>query len=194
MSIQLKLTLPDWLSAYLEDGPRFYETPAARMSLAVELAARNVLANTGGPFGAAVFDQRSGLLAGVGVNLVMATGLSLAHAEMLAISIAQQRLGQINLGADGGRWQLVSSAEPCSMCLGGIHWSGVKSVLLSARDEDVRAIGFDEGNKPPNWEAALQSMGVNVTRDMLRAESCAVLQAYAQRGGIIYNAGKLGAR
>jgi len=113
---------------------------------------------------------------------------------MLAISIAQQRLGQINLGADGGRWQLVSSAEPCSMCLGGIHWSGVKSVLLSARDEDVRAIGFDEGNKPRDWETALQSMGVNVTRDMLRAESCAVLQAYAQRGGIIYNAGKLGAR
>ena len=104
MSIQLKLTLPDWLSAYLEDGPRFYETPAARMSLAIELAARNVLANTGGPFGAAVFDQRSGLLAGVGVNLVMASGLSLAHAEMLAISVTQQRLGLINLGSEGGCW------------------------------------------------------------------------------------------
>lgn len=192
MTLHIDLALPDWLSAYLEQGPRYYETAAARMSLAVELAARNVLGETGGPFGAAVFDRGSGLLVGVGVNLVMASGLSFAHAEMVALAVAQKYLGQINLGE--GRWELASSAEPCSMCLGGIHWSGVDSVLIGARDEDARAIGFDEGDKPADWEARWRGRGVRVQRDLLRNEACAVLQAYARKGGVIYNPVQLGDR
>jgi tRNA(Arg) A34 adenosine deaminase TadA len=192
MSIQIQFSLPDWLSAYLEQGPRYYDTPAARMSLAVELAARNVLSDTGGPFGAAVFDRRSGLLVGVGVNLVMASGLSLAHAEMVAIAVAQKYLGSISLDGADSRWELATSAEPCSMCLGGIHWSGLKSVLIGARDEDVRAIGFHEGHKPADWEERWRADGVQVQRDLLRAEAGAVLQAYARRGGVIYNPDRLG--
>ena len=186
MTIQIQLTLPDWLSAFMEQGPRHYDTPAARMSLAVELAARNVLSKTGGPFGAAIFDKQSGLVLGVGANLVMNSGLSMAHAEMVAISVAQKHLGQISLTGPGGRWQLATSCEPCSMCLGGIHWSGLKSVLIGARDEDARAIGFHEGHKPQDWEAAWRVDGIEVQRDLLRAESCAVLQAYIRQGGVIY--------
>jgi tRNA(Arg) A34 adenosine deaminase TadA len=187
LTIQIQLSLPDWLSPYMEQGPRYFSTPAARMSLAIELAAHNVLSNTGGPFGAAVFEKTSGLLVGVGVNLVMASGMSMAHAEMVAIAVAQKHLDDISL--DG--LELATSAEPCSMCLGGIHWAGVKSVLIGARDEDVRAIGFHEGHKPMDWELRWRTDGIHVQRDLLRAESCAVLRAYAQRGGIIYNADKL---
>lgn len=194
MTIRIQFSLPDWLSPYLEQGPRYYDTPAARMALAIELAARNVLSETGGPFGAAVFDRKSGLLVGVGVNLVMGSGLSMAHAEMVAIAVAQKYLGCIGLDGSDGRWELAASAEPCSMCLGGIHWAGLKSILIAARDEDVRAIGFHEGHKPADWEQRMAAEGVTVTRDLLRSESVAVLQAYARRGGVIYNADKLGGR
>lgn len=187
MSIHIDLTLPDWLSAFMEQGPRYYQTPSARMSLAVELAARNVLARTGGPFGAAIFDKQSGLLLGVGVNLVLASGLSMAHAEMVAIAVAQHGQGRLNLAGPGMGWQMATSCEPCSMCLGGIHWSGLKSVLIGARDADARAIGFDEGHKPVDWEAVWRADGMELERDLLRNEACSVLQAYASQGGVIYN-------
>lgn len=190
MTIQIQLSLPEWATPYLAQ-PRYFETPVARMSLAIELAAHNVLSDTGGPFGAAVFERDSGLLVGIGVNLVMASGLSMAHAEMVAVAVAQQRLGAISLDNAANRFELATSAEPCSMCMGGIHWAGVKSVLIAARDEDVRAIGFHEGHKPMDWELRWRADGVQLQRDLLRAESCAVLQAYARRGGVIYNADKL---
>ena len=189
MSFSLELPLPDWLDAYLSP-PRRLDGPAACMALAVELSAQNILNQTGGPFGAAVVDARSGELLGVGVNLVVRSGLTMAHAEMVALAVAQLRLH-----AAGGRGNrqllLATSAEPCAMCLGGIHWAGVSSVLIGARDEDVRAIGFDEGHKPEDWEARWRLAGITVIRDVLRAEASAVLQTYARIGGMIYNPGKV---
>ena len=132
MSFSLELPLPDWLDAYLSP-PRRLDGPAACMALAVELSAQNILNQTGGPFGAVVVDARTGELLGVGVNLVVRSGLTMAHAEMVALAVAQLRLH-----AAGGRGNrqllLATSAEPCAMCLGGIHWAGVSSVLIGARD------------------------------------------------------------
>jgi tRNA(Arg) A34 adenosine deaminase TadA len=76
------------------------------------------------------------------------------------------------------------------MCLGAIPWSGVRSVLCGARDEDARSIGFDEGHKPPNWVKSLDSRGISVVRDVLREQAKAVLLEYGRRGGLIYNAGE----
>jgi hypothetical protein len=60
-------------------------------------------------------------------------------------------------------------------------------VVCGARDEDVRAIGFDEGPKPPGWAGQLETRGIQVVRDVLRAEAKGVLDLYAQSGGLIYN-------
>lgn len=73
------------------------------------------------------------------------------------------------------------------MCLGAIPWSGVRGVACGARDEDARAIGMDEGSKPPDWARALMSRGIEVHVDICRDEATSVLQDYAGRGGIIYN-------
>ena len=59
------------------------------MDLAVRLAARNI-EEGGGPFGAAVFEIETGRLVAPGVNQVVPLGSSLAHAEAMAIMIAQQ--------------------------------------------------------------------------------------------------------
>lgn len=189
MSFSIQLSLPDWLDAYLSPARRL-DSPAACMSLAIELSVQNILNGTGGPFGAAVVDVRSGELLGVGVNLVVRSGLTMAHAEMVALAVAQQRL-QAAGGRDGRQLLLATSAEPCAMCLGGIHWAGVSAVLIGARDEDVRAIGFDEGHKPTDWEERWRAAGISVNRDVLREEAVAVLQSYARLGGMIYNPGKV---
>lgn len=159
------------------------------MRLVIELARRNVAEGTGGPFGAAVFDLDSHKLIAPGINLVVASGYSWAHAEMVAYTIAQQVLGNHDLGSKGmPRCELVTSVEPCAMCFGATPWSGVRQLICGARDDDARAIGFDEGPKVDDWAAALESRGIKVVADNLREEASQVLKDYAAQGGPIYNA------
>ena len=74
------------------------------------------------------------------------------------------------------------------MCLGCIPWSGVRSLVCGARDEDARAIGFEEGAKPSDWVRSLEGSGISVLRDILREEARAILSRYYESGGLIYNA------
>ena len=74
------------------------------------------------------------------------------------------------------------------MCLGATPWSGVSALIVGARDEDARAIGFDEGSKPDDWVAYLESRGVTVQLDVLRDKAADVLRQYMATGGEIYNA------
>jgi tRNA(Arg) A34 adenosine deaminase TadA len=76
------------------------------------------------------------------------------------------------------------------MCFGAVIWSGVRRLVCGARDEDVRAIGFDEGPKLDDWIAALNDRGITVVRDVLRAEAAAVLGEYVAAEGTIYNSGR----
>jgi tRNA(Arg) A34 adenosine deaminase TadA len=160
------------------------------MEFAIELANQNIGHQTGGPFGAAIFETGSWQLVAVGVNLVEIANCSILHAEMVAIAMAQRIVGSYDLAA-GGRphHELATSTEPCAMCLGAIPWSGVRRVLCGARGEDACEIGFDEGAKPADWAGELNKRGIEVTRNVLREQARAVLKRYAQTGGTIYNAG-----
>lgn len=184
----MSIRLPDWMESFLAAAPARFITPEERMEFVIRLSRLNVR-HAGGPFGAAVFD-RSGLLIAAGVNLVASGACSLLHAEMVALARSQLRLGRFDIG-DGGRYpcDLYASSEPCAMCFGAIPWSGVSGLVCGARDEDVRAIGFDEGPKLADWVEALTRRGIGVERDLLRSEACAVLREYAAGGGMIYNSG-----
>lgn len=161
------------------------------MEVAVELSRRNVAERTGGPFGAAVFDMATGRPLAVGVNLVVATSSAAAHAEVVAICLAGQGLGNYDLSAGNrGPTELVTSCSPCAMCLGAVPWSGVSRLVIAAREEDARSVGFDEGNRPSDWLDGLRRRGIEVMEDVLRAEAVAVLRDYALGGGPIYNSSK----
>ena len=183
--------LPDWVNAFCAD----YTADAdlhKRMAFVIEAARRNVLEKTGGPFAAAVFDAQTAKLVALGVNLVTMQGLSMLHAEMVAIAVAQRVLGTYDLGGDPDiSYELVTSSEPCAMCFGAIPWSGVRRVVCAARDTDAREIGFDEGPKQPRWEEALRERGIEVIRDVEREKAAEVLRLYRDAGGIIYNGSKV---
>ena len=145
------------------------------MELAIELAVQNIK-HDGGPFGAAIFERKSGKIIAPGINLVMQTNCSVVHAEIVAIILAQQKVATFDLGADGlPEYELVSSTEPCAMCLGALPWSGITSLICGARDEDARSIGFDEGGKLSLWVDALESRSITVTRDILRDKAKGIL-------------------
>ena len=179
------IVLPDWVEKFLKSQPIAYRTIEDRMRLAIELSRLNIEYRSGGPFGAAIFDNHSGELISVGINLVVSCRCSTAHAEMVAFALAQQALSTHDL-ASKGDFQLATSCQPCAMCLGATPWSGVKSIICGARGKDAEAIGFDEGAKPADWVKELQNRGIEVKLDILRMEARAVLDNYKSDGGIIY--------
>ncbi|MXS80073.1 MULTISPECIES: nucleoside deaminase [Nitrosomonas] len=187
ISTTLHIKLPAFLvQANME--PRVLIKPEARMSYVLELMRINI-ATDGGPFAAAVFERDSGLLIAAGTNRVVSSHCSTAHAEILALSLAQTKLGSHDLSADGlPACELVTSAEPCVMCFGAVIWSGVRSLVCAARGEDVEAIGFDEGPRPENWIDELEIRGIIVTTDLLRDTACTLLRDYVACNGVIYNA------
>ena len=181
-----RLELPGWLDEFVSAWTEPIDTIEQRMHLAVALASENVKHHTGGPFGAIVVEEDTGRLLGVGVNLVTTLELSLAHAEMVAVSLAQSAAGNWNLGAQSSV-QLVTSCEPCAMCFGAVPWSGVKSIIWGAGRHDAEAAGFDEGDKPADWAESLERRGIRTQGGVLHREAAAVLARYAGRDGAIYH-------
>lgn len=187
MHTTFPISLPDWTSEHIANGQPTFATDEERMRLVIGLARENVVRGTGGPFGAAVFDAGGRLIA-PGVNGVLRCNCCVAHAEILAIALAQQSVGRYDLSGGGNDdTTLATSTEPCAMCLGAVVWSGVTRLVCGARDEDARAVGFDEGPKPSDWPQALEQRGIHVVRDVLRNEASDVLRNYAANGGEIYN-------
>jgi len=187
ISNNCKIELPSWVQHFLENWLVPLATTGQRMQLAVALSEENVRQQTGGPFAAVVVNEETEKLVSVGINLVTNAGLSIAHAEMVALSLAQTSVGEWNL-SHAGPLQLVTSCEPCAMCFGAVPWSGVKSLVCGARKKDAEAAGFDEGDKPDHWVRSLQRRGIIVQCSVLRAEAAAVLARYKDNGGAIYNA------
>lgn len=183
--------LPPWGNRVVRLQHKPIVAAADRMRFVIQLALTNVTAKTGGPFGAAVFETKTGRLIAVGVNVVEPTNCSLAHAEMVALANAHRALKHFDLGADGmPMLEMVTSCEPCAMCYGAIIWSGVRKVVCAARASDATAIGFDEAPKPRNWVVELEKRGITVTRDLCRNEAITVFRRYEQTGGRVYNARK----
>jgi len=182
LPLQISLTLPPWIGD-VADVNRRYATDEERMSVALALARGNVDRGDGGPFGAALFNNHSGRLVAVGVNRVVPQHCSLAHAENMALMIAQQRLGRHRINADGGHYALATSAQPCCQCYGAIMWAGIDTLLIGARTEDVESLtAFDEGPLPADWVGELQRRGITARRDILRDASRDILADYGRNG------------
>ncbi|CAM00585.1 guanine deaminase [Saccharopolyspora erythraea NRRL 2338] len=107
------------------------------MARAIELATRSV-ADGGGPFGAVVV--KDGEIVATGHNQVTTNLDPTAHAEVVAIRNACQALGTFKL--DG--CVLVTSCEPCPMCMASALWARMESVVYAADRDDAAVAGFDD--------------------------------------------------
>ncbi len=182
---QIHLALPAWVHDAV-DPALTCPDDEAKVALAVRLSALNVAHGSGGPFGAAIFDGH-GRVVSVGVNQVVPQHCSVAHAEMMAFMLAQQRLQRFRLNEDGGRYTLASSAQPCCQCYGASVWAGIDTLLIGARAEDVMALTeFDEGPLPADWRGELERRGIAVRLDLGRESACEVLRRYGAEGGARY--------
>ena len=105
---------------------------------AIDLAVDNVRQGLGGPFGALVV--KDGEVIATGANRVTTSNDPTAHAEIVAIREACQKVGAFRLdGCD-----IYTSCEPCPMCLGAIYWARVKAFYFAGSQDDAARGQFDD--------------------------------------------------
>lgn len=106
------------------------------MKKAIALSNKNLKTNDGGPFGACVV--KDGKIIGKGSNNVIKNNDPTAHAEIMAIRDACQRIKSYDLTG----CELYTSCYPCPMCLSAIIWANIKKVYYGNTKEDAENIGF----------------------------------------------------
>ncbi len=189
-NMRFSLDLPEWAVVELNKLPAFMPTHEERMAAVIEFSRLNFQQNTGGPFAAGVFERDTGKLIVIGVNRVVPFNCSSAHAEVMAISLAQKRLGTYDLGAPGlEAHQIVVNWRPCAMCFGAVLWSGVRSLVIAGEGPELEQItGFDEGPVTPQWREELASRGIGLVEDVLRDEALNAYREFAASQHFVYNA------
>ncbi|NDV19404.1 nucleoside deaminase [Pseudodesulfovibrio sp. JC047] len=188
--LSFSLDMPEWAADALGALPSHLPTPEARMAAVIEFSRQNFLRNTGGPFAAGVFERDSGRLVVIGVNRVMPFNCSSAHAEIMALSLAQKMLGTYDLGAEGvPAHELVVNWRPCAMCLGAVLWSGVRSLVIAGSGPELEDItGFDEGPVSEQWRTELERRGISLTDNVLKNEAIAAYREFTALQKTVYNA------
>ena len=131
--------------------------------------AKSALATEDVPVGAIVIN-RDGVVIGKGSNEREANNDPTAHAEIVAIRNATERLQNSRL--DG--CTLVVTLEPCAMCAGAIAQSRISHLIFGAWDEKAGAVGsvWDVIRDP----RALYK--VDVTSGVLENECAELLQSF----------------
>jgi tRNA(Arg) A34 adenosine deaminase TadA len=108
------------------------------LNKACELALNGV-DNNGGPFGCIITDNNFNEVSS-GYNMVTSTNDPTAHAEIVAIRTACEKLNTFELEG----YKLFTSCEPCPMCLSAIYWSRITEIYYANTRKDAKNAGFDD--------------------------------------------------
>ena len=149
------------------------------MELAKQNAEEGIKRGDGGPFGAVIVDKEGKVISN-GNNQVFKNNDPTAHAEIVAIRKACEKLNTYDLSD----YILYSSCEPCPMCLSAIIWSNIKEVYYGCTKEDAGEIGFRD-------DMIYDYLKGNHTdlihlKKMDREECLETFKKYKDLGGTIY--------
>ena len=109
----------------------------AKMMMAIEEARRTMNEDKGGPFGAVITDLDGNVIS-VASNLVLESHDPTAHAEVMAIRKASEKLGTHDLS----KCILYATGYPCPMCLSAIIWANIRKVYYGTNLREAEEIGF----------------------------------------------------
>ena len=137
------------------------------MQLALQLAAQ-AAANDEVPVGAVVV--RDGELLGQGFNQVISAADPTAHAEIIALRDAAQKVGNYRLSGA----TLYVTLEPCTMCAGALVHARIAELVFAAREPRAGVVcsSCQILNEP--W----YNHKVNWQEGVLAEESSAMLRAF----------------
>jgi tRNA(Arg) A34 adenosine deaminase TadA len=104
------------------------------LRLAIALAAQ-ARARGNHPFGAVLADEQGRVLLQA-ENTVITDRDATGHAETNLVRLATQQFSPEELA----RCTLYASTEPCAMCAGAVHWSGIGRVVYALGEPELYAI------------------------------------------------------
>lgn len=188
--MQFTVSLPEWAVEQNRKLPTHISRLEDRMRKVIEFSRLNIENQTGGPFAAGVFERDTGKVVVIGINRVVPSNVSSAHAEVVALSLAQQyHLSNWDLGgANMPALELVVNWRPCAMCYGAVIWSGIRSLVIAGSDNAVERItGFDEGPIHPQWKEQLLARGIDIQDGLLYDEAIHVFELFRAAGCLVYN-------
>lgn len=145
---------------------------------AIELSERGMDVNAGGPFGAVIV--KNGEIIAEGFNQVTSSNDPTAHAEVVAIRKACEKLNSFQLDD----CIIYTSCEPCPMCLGAIYWARLKSVYYACTKEDAAEIGFDDNFIYDEIEKDIEKRNI-IFRNLDREEGRKVFKKWEAKEGRI---------
>src|SRR6202171_4520799 len=148
------------------------------MARAIQLSIEGVQSGRGGPFGAVIV--RGGKIIAEGSNQVTSTNDPTAHAEVLAIRRACEKLGVFELKD----CELYTSCEPCPMCLGAIYRTRFSRVYYGSLAADASQAGFDDSFIYREIAQPHPERGIPMVQ-MMREDALAAFRAWQEKAGKI---------
>ena len=143
------------------------------MLKAIELSVSSAN-NAGGPFGCVIVKDNK--IIAEGSNKVTSSNDPTAHAEIVAIRDACQKLNTFNLsGSD-----LYSSCEPCPMCLSAIYWSHIDNIFYANTRDDAKKINFDDSFIYSEFSKKIEDRKIPI-KQMLRDEALKAFELWNKK-------------
>ena len=149
------------------------------MKIAKEKPDNVIVKKEGGPFGAVVVDKEGNIIAN-GNNKVLKTNDPTAHAEIVAIRNACEKLQTYDLS----EYILYTSCEPCPMCLSAIIWANIKKVYYGCTKKDAGDIGFRDDMIYDYLKGKNEDL--IELKELDRNECIKTFEKYSKENGIIY--------
>jgi len=144
------------------------------MREAIQLSISNIQTCNGGPFGAVIV--KDGRIIAKGANNVTASNDPTAHAEVVAIRQACEKLQTFQLTG----CEIYASCEPCPMCLGAIYWARLDKLYYANTKNDAAAINFDDKFIYEELEKPLEHRTL-FTQQLLREEALEAFKSWSQQ-------------
>jgi tRNA(Arg) A34 adenosine deaminase TadA len=128
------------------------------------------------PIGAIIVDPATDKVIGAAHNMPIARHDPSAHAEILALRLAGEKLGNYRLTG----FEMFVTLEPCAMCAGAISHARIGRLVFGASDPKGGAIAHG----PRFFEQPTCHWRPGVTGGVLADESAALLKRFfrARRG------------
>lgn len=106
----------------------------------INLALETSMAGEGGPFSSMIIESGSLNVVAIASNSVLKDKDPTAHGEINAIRKACKILNKENLEG----YSLITSNEPCPMCMSAIMWARLDNWYYIADSATAAQIGFDD--------------------------------------------------
>lgn len=144
---------------------------------AIELSRRSLEEDGRTPFGAIVVI--GGEVVGEGVSRVVELRDPTAHAEVMALRDAGDRLGTHLFEGS----VMYASSEPCPMCLAACYWARVPRLVFGATSKDVAVNGFEDLQmyRELAVPAPQRTLVEEAGGETARKQAASVLQSWAAR-------------